>query len=145
MKRESKTALLWKFFSLTFLLTWICWIPAGILSQKGPHVYVTVLHYAGGIMPMLSALILLRLRGSHEEIKSYFWRLIDFRRIRGSGYALTLLTIPVLTGIGVGIDVLLGGQGAEPEYAATLANAPLALIPFIFATLVFGPLPEEMA
>lgn len=56
-----------------------------------------------------------------------------------------LLTAPLLTALGVVIDLVLGGTGAEPEAVSNIVLAPLSLIPFAVFILLFGPLPEEMA
>jgi len=133
------------FFGLTFLLTWGCWLPAGLLSKRQYNLLSNILHYAGGMMPMLVALSLLYLFGSQQERKDYWQRLIDFRRISKTWYAVVLLTVPVLTAIGIVIDIFLGGIGAELEAASNILSNPLSFFPFAIFVLLFGPLPEEMA
>ena len=139
------TSFPWKFFGLTFFLTWVCWIPAGLLPTEQYGGLPKILHYAGGIMPTLVTLLLLYLCSSHQERRDYWQRLIDLKRINKAWYAVILLTVPMLTTIGIVFDLILGGTGSEPEAASNFILNPLSLIPFAFFMLLFGPLPEEMA
>jgi membrane protease YdiL (CAAX protease family) len=56
-----------------------------------------------------------------------------------------LLAVPILTIAGILGDMILGGTGANLEFASNLLSNPLSLLPFAMFLLVFGPLPEEMA
>lgn len=143
--RISGIPLYWKFFGLTFLLTWACWIPAGILPAGKYGVLIKGLHYAGGMMPALVTLVLLYLCFSRQQRREYWLRLMGLKRIHKAWYFVILLIVPALTAVGIISDLLLGGAGAEPEAAANLILNPFSLIPFAIFTLLFGPLPEEMA
>jgi membrane protease YdiL (CAAX protease family) len=143
--KESKTSSPLLFFELTFLLTWACWLPAGLLSSGQYDLLSNILHYAGGIMPTLVALLLLYLGNNHQERRDYWQRLIDFKRISKAWYVVILLTVPILTTIGIVIDIILGGTGAKLEAASNILSNPLSLFPFAIFMLLFGPLPEEMA
>jgi len=142
MKKPPYSSLM--FLGLTFLLTWICWIPAGLLSKEHSSL-ANILHYIGGAMPPLSALLLLYLYNNYKERKDYWERLVDFRRIGKSSWIVILLTVPILTIIGILGDIILGGTGAKLEFASNILSNPLSLLPFAIFMLVFGPLPEEMA
>lgn len=56
-----------------------------------------------------------------------------------------LLTVPALTALGALADKLLGGGGLQMETAERFVQQPWSFLPFAVFTLVFGPLPEEMA
>jgi membrane protease YdiL (CAAX protease family) len=144
-KKINKIPIPWKFFGLTFPLTWACWIPAGLLPIEKYGLLTKILHYAGGVMPTLVTLLLLHLYSNHQERKDYWRRLIDLKRIHKVWYAVILLTVPFLTLIGVVFDLVLGGTGAEPEAASNIILNPLSLLSFAVIMLLFGPLPEEMA
>lgn len=94
---------------------------------------------------MLSALLLLVLYHSHEERQDYWQRLVDFRRIGRSSWIVILLAVPILILTGAAGDIILGGAGAKLELAHNILSNPLSLLPFAMFTLLFGPLPEEMA
>jgi membrane protease YdiL (CAAX protease family) len=70
---------------------------------------------------------------------------IDVQRIHLRWYAVIFLAVPVLTGLGALVDLLLGGRGAFLEGAAHFLETPLSLLPTMLFLLVFGPLPEELA
>lgn len=140
-----KTNDIWLFFVLALCLTWLCWISAGFLSVDQNGTLVRVLHYAGGVMPAIVTLLLLYCRTGPEERRDYWQRLIDVRRIGKPWYIVILLTVPILTGIGIAFDLILGGKGLELGALSNFIHNPLLLIPFTLFILVFGPLPEEMA
>ncbi len=145
---KNKTSIIsfpWKFFGLTFSLTWACWIPAGLLPIEQYGLLTKILHYAGGIMPTFVTLLLLYFYSNHQERKEYWRRLIDLKRISKVWYAVILLTVPFLTILGVVFDRVLGGTGAELDAASNILLNPLSLIPLAIFMLLFGPLPEEMA
>ena len=133
------------FLALVIGATWLCWIPAVLLSGAGPTWAVTALYYLGGVMPPAVAMIVLYTRHSAERQRDYWRRLLDVTRIRGRWYAAVLLTVPVLTGLAALLDVILGGSGCAPEALLQFLPRPFALIPFALFTLVVGPLPEELA
>ena len=135
----------WKFFVLTFLLTWACWIPAGLLPAGQFGVLMKILHYSGGIMPTLVALLLLYIYRNHQERKDYWQRLFSIKFINKVWWAVILLTVPILTSIGSLLGLLLGDTWAKTPAASDFVHSPLSLIPFAVFIFLFGPLPEEMA
>jgi membrane protease YdiL (CAAX protease family) len=138
MNKSTSTAI---FFTLTFLLTWVLWVPAGSISDLG--ILPTALHYAGGVMPTLVTLYLLIRYSDIFERKDYWERLFDLKRIPKGWYLVIFLTVPALTIISGILDKVLGGVGVVT--ASDLFQNPLSLLPFVLFMLVFGPLPEEMA
>lgn len=141
--RTSTTSFPWKFFGLTFFLTWACWIPAGLLPIEQYGLLMKILHYVGGIAPTFVTLLLLYLYSNHQDRKDYWQRLTDFKRVNKSWYAVIMLTVPILTILGVVLDLVLGGAGIES--ASDITHNPISLLPFAVFMLLFGPLPEEMA
>jgi membrane protease YdiL (CAAX protease family) len=136
---------IWKFFGLIFFLTWLFWIPAGLLSIERHALLIRVLQYIGGLMVPLSALVMLYSQSDSPERKNYWRRLIDFRRIKPSWYLVIFLTVPFLTLIGAFSDLWLGGKGLELGALSGIIANPVSLIPFALFILIFGPIPEEMA
>ncbi|MBN1248136.1 MAG: CPBP family intramembrane metalloprotease [Anaerolineae bacterium] len=132
------------YLALVVGLTWLFWIPAGLLPEAEPDPLVMLLHDLGGLMPIVIALVLLDRREPPGAGRDFWRRLFDVRRIGVRWGLVTLLVVPVLLLAAVGLDRLLGGQGALPEEAAHFAEAPLALLPFAAYIFFFGPLPEEL-
>jgi CAAX protease family protein len=133
----------WLFFGVTFALTWAFWIPAAIWGRPEPGPGTLLLHYLGGAMPPLVAIAMTFLRHGPEYRRDYWRRVIDTRRISGSWYAVILLLVPALVGFAALLDVALGGAGAVLE--SRFAAQPLSILSFAVFTLLFGPLPEELA
>jgi len=144
MNKESKIAIYanpWPFFALTFGWTWLFWITAVLSGQSIEALSVRLLLYLGGLGPLLAGILLTHLTQDREGRRDYWRRVVDFKRIGAGWYGVTLLTIPVLTGLAALLDVLLGGS--PPRLEVDLSR-PLAVLPFALFTLLFGPLPEEL-
>jgi len=133
----------WPFFVLTFGLTWLFWILAALSGIAEPAPPILALHYLGGAMPVVVAIILLYVRHTRAERRDYWQRVVGFRRTGVGWYAVVVLIVPALTGAGILLDVLFGGTGAELEAAARFISQPLAVVPFAVFMLLFGPLPED--
>lgn len=133
------------FLFLSLSLTWLFWITAALLRPPEPAPVVLLLHYLGGLMPLVTALSLLFINHTSEERFDFLRRAIDFRRIGTKWRLFILLFIPATTGLGTLLDALLGGTGAQPELVAQIAQYPLTIIPVALFLFVFGPLPEELA
>lgn len=131
----------WKFFILVLLFTWLFWLPAGMDHLENYGLSTRILHYAGGAVPTIVALYLLYRFKNTTEQKNYWRRLIDYRRIGKSWYAVIFLTVPMLTILGV----IFGGKSVEFDGVKAILENPLSLIPFAVFLMLFGPLPEEMA
>ena len=134
----------WLFFILAFGWSWLFWILAALFSRIDHEVLATTLHYTGGIGPLFSAIALIYLKQDQKGRRDYWQRVIDFKRIRGSWYAVIFLVPPVLAGLSVLIDIISGGDGIQLEAAAQFQNQPLMIIPIAIFILLFGPIPEEL-
>ena len=133
------------FFLLTFSLSWAAWALAVLLGTKYNALPAQILHYAGGLGPLVATLALLYRRHTPDFRREFWRRAIDFRRIGIKWYAVILLTVPALTALGAVADKLLGGGGLQIEAAGRLVQEPWSFLPFAVFTLVFGPIPEELA
>jgi membrane protease YdiL (CAAX protease family) len=133
----------WFFLALAVGLSWLFWVPAALWGEPEPAPLTRLLHYVGGLMPLLVAIALVYTTLGREGRRDYWRRAIDFKRIGTQWYAVILLLVPALTGLGILLDLLLGGHGAQLE--VRFVGRPLAILPFAIFALLFGPLPEEMA
>ena len=135
----------WFFFVLTYGFSWVSWIPAALLAQSTASSLAMILRYAGGLGPAIAGILLTYLTQGPDGRRDYWKRIIDFKRIGGLWYLITLLAVPVLT-----ILAMLAAALPERDYLSlfenvrTFLDAPLSLIPFAIGILVFGPLPEEL-
>jgi membrane protease YdiL (CAAX protease family) len=94
--------------------------------------------------PLVAAVLLTYLARNKHERKDFWCRAVDFKRIGAKWYAVILLVVPVLTGIGILADVILGGKGGEWSADAPSFSEPLTLLSFPLFVLIFGPIPEEL-
>jgi membrane protease YdiL (CAAX protease family) len=134
----------WPFFALAYGWSWLLWLPAALSGQPADSGWVVLLHYLGGIGPLLAGVSLTYVTQDRDRRRDFWRRLIDVRRIGIGWYAVVLLTAPVLAGLAALVDGVLGGIGAQPEAAGRFVDQPWAIVPFALFTLVFGPLPEEI-
>ena len=133
------------FFLLTFCLSWAAWALAALLGARDSALPAQCLHYAGGLGSFAVTLALLHRRHTPDFRQDFWRRAIDFKRIGIKWYAVILLTVPALTALGALADKLLGGGGLQMEAAERFVQQPWSFLPFGVFTLVFGPLPEELA
>jgi uncharacterized protein len=133
------------YFPLALGLSWLCWIPAGLLGPSTPAWLATALLYAGGLGPLAAALFLLFRRGDRAARRDYWQRATQGRRMGGPWLAITVFTVPLIVASAGLLDGLLGGQGAALETGMrTTLTQPLVLLPFLLFALLFGPIPEEL-
>jgi membrane protease YdiL (CAAX protease family) len=135
----------WAFFALTFGASWLFWLAAAASGQAEPAPLVLSLHYLGGLAPLVVAVTLTIVTQDRQGRRDYWQRAVALSRIGGGWYGVILLAVPLLTALGILADLLLGGRGAQLEAAARILRQPLSALPFATFTLLFGPVPEELA
>jgi len=137
-----------RFFTGTFALSWLVWIPAAFTGQKAMEFPTVLLYALGGFAPTIIGLWMLYRTASAQVRRSFWHRLIDFRAIRPGWYALIVLIFPVVTGLGMLINSLLGGE--QPgmmqwnQIAADPSMLVVSLLMSLVITLFLGPLSEEL-
>jgi len=147
-RKESRLAAVspGRFLTLVVALSWLCWVSATQVPDGRWHWVVKVLLVAGGAMPLVVTALVVRWSIVRAEREEFLVRLADGRRITTTWWAVLLLAVPVITALASILDILTGGSGtALGAPAAAAAVQPVSLIPFLFFTLLFGPLPEEVA
>ena len=141
---ERKSTNPWLFFFVLALgWSWIFWISAAILSHFGSTVYVTALHYIGGVGPLVAAIFLLYRTQTREVQRDYWRKAIDFKRIGIRWYLIIIFIVPLVTALAALVDILFGGQGGQLE-TDILLSQPLGILSFVVFILLFGPIPEEL-
>lgn len=132
----------WTFFLFTFLYSWVFWLVSILIGQGFNTIIGTLFYYLGGIGPSLIGIALTYKNEEKEEIKDFWHRSFSFKFINPRWYLwiILLVLIPIL--IGIGVDLLLGGKGAELEGLKSLISNPISyLIYFVF--LISAVLAEE--
>jgi len=135
---QTGTGELLAYFAITFAWSWTCWLLAAA-SDDGPG----LLLYAGIPGPLLAALAMLYLRGTRTERRDLLRSVYQLERLKLPWLLLVLLLYPLLTGLAVGMDLLLGGEPPDAARLMQRLHQPTSLLAAAGLLLLLGPLPEE--
>lgn len=144
MKGFLKDRPLLAFFILAFSLSWLCWIPTALFGEEVLSSLWVIPFLLGGFGPSAAGVILLYRTREPQEVKEFWSRLLDFRRISPAWYLGILIGFPLLLGAAVGVDILLGGEAPALEQVQVLGEQPLMLVGLVVGGLLTGPLSEEL-
>lgn len=132
------------FFILTLLSSWLLFgsaITAGMVSTAFPGM---LLHILGGFGPSIIAVIIVLWKYPPEERREFWRSVLDFRRIRPVWWMITLFLTPLIVGIAILLDVLLGSPQPDWTTLKALVADPLSLIITTIMMIVAGALSEEL-
>jgi uncharacterized protein len=130
------------FFLLTFAFSWIVW--GGMLMYPPSGNWYIPMLFLGAFGPSLVAIFLVHTGKSPDEIKDFWIRLIDLRRIGWKWLLFIFLIFPAILLIGYSILNLLGQE--FPDFFSYFSglNTPEAVALFLIFMLLGGPLAEEL-
>ena len=140
---HTKKKYIWIFFTLTYILTWVFWVPLALSGQDvrvGPLMIALVL---GGFGPSIAGIIMTYRTQDREGRRDFWKRSINFKQIRAGWYAVIVLIFPLVYGLAILLDMLLGGTPPGAEAIAQIVAQPASLIIMLLMTLIMGPLAEE--
>jgi uncharacterized protein len=130
------------FFAMTYLFSWIVWIPIALSSQKifylqfSPYLGIII----GGFGPFLTALILTMAEQGWPGIKSLFKRLLQWQ-VGIQWYIFILLFPAAIIFTAVFITSLLAN---EPINIPNIGDWRVILLVFIVTLFIGGPIGEEL-
>jgi membrane protease YdiL (CAAX protease family) len=129
------------FFALTYLLSWLIWIPLalshlGIGPLRIPEETSGGVRLLGVLMPATAALILTALAGGRAALRALLGRLAIWR-VNWKWWVAAVLVQPLLLGLVALVYNLLGGQPALTALPAVSAGA-LAVIIFFLLLATLG-------
>lgn len=132
----------WEFFILVFLYSWLFWVISILSGADLSYSLSLIFYYLGGIGPSLMGILLTYRNKEKEDIKDFWRRSIDPRLIEVKWYILIVLIVitPIL--IGIGFDILFGGNGATYEGFINFQNNFLVFLPYLLF-LIIAVLAEE--
>ncbi len=148
MTRQTAKRNPWKFFLLTFIYSWIIWIPS-VLDGIGVNLPFNVTSYSlvvvviGAFAPLMAAITLVAREAGWKGIKAFFGKVLDFRAkpiywVIALGLPLLIHTIAHYLALTVGLDV------ANTLFPADVPVSPVVLaIPYLFLMLLIGGGQEE--
>lgn len=136
--RNNKTT---SFVLLSYLISWMCWLP--VLNLIEPDVfssplYVIVLLLLGGYSPSLSAVIVCSLAGGREPVRNLLQKFL-IMRVKLKWYLVALLSGPVFIFLALMLYISMGGDPGWVNYQVFLW-----LPVFFLIASLFGPLGEEL-
>lgn len=120
------------FFALTYLFSWLCWLPLFLSPEAAAN--PTILIALGGFGPFIAALILVLVNRGRRDAFEWLKRIFRLK-LPAQEYLLALL-LPILVGaIGFGIyGIVTGSRVALPEGASLLQYPLIVLV----VTLIGG-------
>ncbi|GAA1750865.1 CPBP family intramembrane glutamic endopeptidase [Kocuria aegyptia] len=115
----------WWFLAITFGWTWAFWWSAAWSGGSWSDPLTFVLFALGGIGPLLSAALLLRVAGRREDELDFWRRLLDVRLLHARGWVLVVVVALLPSVLG---RVVTGGGGPwlAPGAALVLVTAVTA-------------------
>ena len=133
-----------RYFILTFVISWGCWIPAALSGGDAMSFPLNLLLFAGGVGPLVVALALVGQERSREVWRDYITRAIDIRRIGARWHMAIWLLVPSLNLAAIALASLLLDAAPNWDGLLRFVGAPLSFVPFALGVLAFGPIPEEL-
>lgn len=127
----------WVFFTLTFGFSWLFWGIAILLNQVYTS-FPTIIFFAlGGFGPSIIGILLTYLTKNKEEVKDFWYRSRDFKRINIQWYgAIIIFSLTPLL-IAGGLSLLFKGSGITID--STFISSSLFTVIF----LIIGVIAEE--
>ena len=143
-QNESGNKHLWGFFALAYGLTWLFWIPVALSGQNANTTSWLIPTMLGGFGPSVAGTIMVYRIGGKVERRTFWKRVIDFKRISAGGYLFIFVIFPVLFMINLALNKLFGYPLPEFETLTQIAANPLILIGMLVSGIITGPLSEEL-
>ncbi len=148
MPNHAKNRDPWKFFFLTFVYSWVLWIPS-VLDGIGIDLPFNVTGYSmvvviiGAFAPMLAAITLIARKAGWKGTKAFLGKALDFHF--KPKYLIIALVLPLIIHAivhylapAVGMDV------AKTLFPAETSVPPIVMaIPYFFLMLIIGGGQEE--
>jgi membrane protease YdiL (CAAX protease family) len=141
---DRKSTSLWKFFILTFSLTWVFWIPNALSGQDFTTTIWLIPMMLGGFGPSLAGIIMTYSDGDKESRRDFWKRVIDIKRISMGWYIFIFLVFPAIFILIFGIRKLTGNPLPTFETLTQIRSNPLMLVGMIVIGIITGPLEEEL-
>ncbi len=128
-----------KFFTITYLLTYISWSIAAVISyQPGGEEIFLLFMLPGLFAPFLVALYMIRSSHSNDLWQTFKDRLFNLTLINPRTFLPSLLITPVAILIAAFISILIGGNPAQLQFAEgfsfTIGMVPTLVVLILAAT-----------
>jgi membrane protease YdiL (CAAX protease family) len=135
---------LWLFFALTYVLSWMFWMPAALFGQDFTSSAWAIPYLLGGFGPSVAGLITVYRTRDKEGRRDFWRRVIDFRRISPRWVLFIALIFPALFAISFLLARLSGEPWPGLDTLRHIAANPSVLLGMVVLGIVAGPLSEEL-
>jgi membrane protease YdiL (CAAX protease family) len=140
----------WAFFSLTFIYSWVLWLPfvlagIGVIKPSGTLAALTMpAVMLGAFGPMLAAVTMIARTGGRPGVKHYFRQAFNIH-IKAKYFALAVLLPLIITAATHYIANFTGIDNLPGTFLPENLPVPvvIAVIPYFLAMLVVGGGQEE--
>jgi len=127
-----------KFFTLTFILSWLIWVPLAMshfgIAFSIPEATSNMVRLLGVLMPAASALILTRLTGGHDAVRN-LWARLFLWRVDGKWWLAAVAGQPALLLLAAVISNLAVDSKVTPEPLISASVFIVNVIMLLIATL----------
>ncbi len=142
MKGRTSAVNPWKFFILSFGISWSFWILIIVSGWNAFEFPAVILGAFGLFGPAIAEIILIR--NNREQWRDYWQRVFDVKRIGWRWHLVIWLTFPFIDAFAIFLSVLAGSPFPHLVTAKNLLSQPGRFFLFVIFTLFIGPIPEEL-
>jgi uncharacterized protein len=132
----------WLFFGLTYGLSWAIWVPFAISGYKVDRPIPALI--AACSMPSLVGILLTHLTSNNRDKADFWKRVISFKLIGPGWFTVIICLFPFLLALGLLTNMLFEGALPPFQNAQQTLLRPAALILYLGANIIGGPLGEEL-
>ncbi len=132
----------WRFLFWAVLSSWLLWWPAAALGSRLPHAMANAAILAGTLCIALAALVLLWVRDSPAQRRSYWAGIVRARPL--PALVCAALLMPAIALLAATADALAGGRGLHAGPVAAGGLGPYLYLKTFAFGMVLGPIWEEM-
>lgn len=134
----------WNFFLFTFAWSWTLWTICVVFGFSIGSVTGMLFYILGALAPSSVGIVLARFEEDKEYWNDFVNRITDFKRIQGRWYIVLFGLIPATVIVAILINYLIVGDLPSFTVLENYLTNPLSLIAFSVATLIGGPIFEEL-
>ncbi|MGB7873725.1 MAG: type II CAAX endopeptidase family protein [Anaerolineales bacterium] len=141
---QSVSKKFWIFILLTYIISWLFWIPLALIGQDVNGTMLLIPFALGGFGPSVAGIIMVYRNRDRQGRRDFWKRVIDFKRISTGWYLFIFLVFPALFAILFSLNSLFGNPLPQFERLSQIAANPFLLIGIVITGIITGPLSEEL-
>jgi uncharacterized protein len=141
MKKENRELLI--FLTATFVWTWACYTPIAVTGNSPYQMPWMILLILGGMGPSLIGVLMVIFTQEKAHRRDYWRRCFSFKQVSLVWWLVIFLLFPLIYGVSIAIDLVLGSPFPGMEMLRGLIANPLAIPMTAFISFMSGPWAEE--